>query len=258
MPSATRSTSPNSISPMAASSAFNMAGAARRRSKDFCTTCSRPRAISSTPCLHPVRTSITTITCMWIGCGARADAASASRQQSPARSPRRAPAAVLRHSATVIVPIPRSLARSQAGRGGVKPPKTTSAGRAPWPERIEQSSINAAVDRFALTPARLHLAEHRRSRPAIDFKPVAFLIFAERGARQHASLAVDLVVVVTARGEKPLHPIEIDGRQLHEARPRRFERPRLADAIAQMPDKQDVEIGEIVFLDGKIILGGKK
>src|SRR6516164_3728038 len=185
-------------------------------------------------------------------------AASASRQQSPAKSPRHAPAAILRHNVTVIVPIPWSPARSQTGRAGAKPLKTTSAGPAPWPERIEHSYRSTAVDTFALAPARLHLPEHRRSRPAIDFKPVALLIFAERGARQHAGLAVDLVVVITARGEKPLHPIEIDGRQLHEARPRRFERPRLADAIAQMPDKQDVEIGKIVFLDGKIILGGKK
>ena len=45
-------------------------------------------------------------------------------------------------------------------------------------------------------------------------------------------------------------------------RPRRLERcrlrPRIGDAVAQMADKQHVEIGEIVFLDDEIVLGGEE
>src|ERR1700691_3432617 len=102
------------------------------------------------------------------------------------------------------------------------------------------------------------MREQRRRRPAIDLESVALLIVTERGARLHPGLAVDLVVVVAARGENFLHAVEIAGGKLRDVAPRRLERPRIDDAIAEMPDEQNVEVGEIVFLDEEIVLGSEE
>src|SRR5205823_9622504 len=64
-------------------------------------------------------------------------------------------------------------------------------------------------DRVAITPAAelvlrrlsLHVVEHGGGGPAIDLEPVRLLIGAERRAREHARLAVDLVLV-QARSEE--------------------------------------------------------
>ena len=84
---------------------------------------------------------------------------------------------------------------------------------------------------------RLHLLQHRGSRPAIDLQPVALLIIAKRRARQHAGLAVDLVMIVAALGQNLLHAIKIAGRQLCDLAPWRLERPRIGDAIRKMTNK---------------------
>ena len=46
-----------------------------------------------------------------------------------------------------------------------------------------------------------HVVEHRRRRPAIKLEGICLLIGAERGARLHPGLAVDLVVIEAARRE---------------------------------------------------------
>src|ERR1700691_3079430 len=61
--------------------------------------------------------------------------------------------------------------------------------------------MRALWKRLAPSSMRLHLRKHRGARPTIDLEPVAFLISAERSARQHPGFAVDLVVVIAARGE---------------------------------------------------------
>src|ERR1700756_146324 len=48
-------------------------------------------------------------------------------------------------------------------------------------------------------------AQHGFARPAIDLQSRRFLIGAERRARQHASLAVELVLVETDAREVTLH-----------------------------------------------------
>ena len=53
----------------------------------------------------------------------------------------------------------------------------------------------------SIAAARLHLRQQRRGRPAIELEPVALLIFAERRAREHSGLAVDLVVIIALRGQ---------------------------------------------------------
>ena len=49
-------------------------------------------------------------------------------------------------------------------------------------------------------------------RPAIDLESILLLIVAERRARQHAGVAVDLVVIKAPRGEDLLHAVEIGSR----------------------------------------------
>src|SRR5262245_16439044 len=104
----------------------------------------------------------------------------------------------------------------------------------------------------------LHVVEHGSGGPAIDLEPVRLLIGAERRAREHARLAVDLVLVEAELGERTLHRLDLRGAQLRVLAPRRLERARVADALAQMADEQHVEIGEIVFLDDVIILEREK
>ena len=55
----------------------------------------------------------------------------------------------------------------------------------------------------------IHMREQRGVGPAIDFKTVPLLIIADRRARFHSRLAVDLVVIVAARRQKFLHAIEV-------------------------------------------------
>src|SRR5499433_1219744 len=100
----------------------------------------------------------------------------------------------------------------------------------------------------------LHIVEHRRGWPAIDLEPVRLLIGAERRAREHAGLAVDLVLVEAELGQRTLHRLDLRGAQLRVFAPWRLERTRIGDALAQMADEQHVEIGEIVFLDDVIVL----
>src|ERR1700722_13669959 len=80
----------------------------------------------------------------------------------------------------------------------------------------------------------LHMRKQRRRRPAIELESIVLLIIAERGARFHPGLAVDLVVVIAARGEDFLHAVEIAGGKLRDFAPRRLERPRIGNAIAEM------------------------
>ena len=99
-----------------------------------------------------------------------------------------------------------------------------------------------------------HVLEHRGGRPAIDLEAVGLLIVPERGAREHAGLAVDLVLVEPELGERVLHALDLRALELRVLAPRRLERPRIADAVAQVPDEQHVEIGEIVFLDHEVVV----
>src|SRR5690348_10442844 len=122
---------------------------------------------------------------------------------------------------------------------GAKPPKTTAGGPMRWRVTIERKPRRSAW-------------------PAIKFQSIAFLILAERGAREHAGFAVDLVVIIATRGEQLLHAIEICSRQLHDIAPRCFEWPRVGEAIAQMADEQHIKIGKIIFLDRKIVFGGQE
>src|SRR5205823_2813823 len=66
----------------------------------------------------------------------------------------------------------------------------------------------ATGTRFALCPpyelsprliaAAEHMVEHRLRRPAVEREAVLLLVRAERRARQHAGLAVDLVLIEPA------------------------------------------------------------
>jgi hypothetical protein len=67
-------------------------------------------------------------------------------------------------------------------------------------------------ERSKSAPAHLHLPQDRRRRPAIDLESILLLIVAERCARQHAGVAVDLVVIKAPRGEDLLHADEIGSR----------------------------------------------
>src|SRR5262247_807770 len=97
--------------------------------------------------------------------------------------------------------------------------------------------------------APAHVVEHRRGRPAVDLDAVGLLISAERRAREHAGLAVDLVLVEAELGERALHALDLRRAQLRVLAPWRLERTRIVDALAQVAYEQHVEIGEIVFLD---------
>src|SRR5205807_9202983 len=102
--------------------------------------------------------------------------------------------------------------------------------------------------------ALLHVLEHRRGRPAINLETIGLLICAERGAGEHARLAVDLVLVEAELSQRALHALDLGGAQLRVLAPRPLERAGIADPVAQMPDEQHVEIGEIVFLDHVVVL----
>src|SRR3954447_7647182 len=105
---------------------------------------------------------------------------------------------------------------------------------------------------------RLDRAQHLFARPAIDLEACGLLVGAERSARLHARLAVDLVLVEPRAREPALHRLDIPGSQLLRGRPRRRERLRARHAVGEMADEQHVEIGEIVFLDDEVVLRGQE
>src|SRR4029077_912373 len=120
-------------------------------------------------------------------------------------------------------------------------------------------------NRAAITPAdlvlrrlSLHVVEHGGGGPAIDLEPVRLLIRAQGRAREHTRLAVDLVLVEAELGKRTLHRLDLRGAQLRVLAPRRLERTRVADALAQMADEQHVQIRKIVFLDDVVILEREK
>src|SRR5262245_788554 len=100
----------------------------------------------------------------------------------------------------------------------------------------------------------LHMLEHRGRRPAIDLQAIGLLIGAERRAREHAGLAIDLVLVEADAGERLLHRFDIAGLELRALAPRRLEAARIADALAQMADEQRVKLGEVIVLDHVVVL----
>src|SRR5262245_56296378 len=104
----------------------------------------------------------------------------------------------------------------------------------------------------------LHMLEHRGRRPAIDLQAIGLLIGAERRAREHTGLAVDLVLVEADAGERLLHRFDVAGLELRALAPRRLEAARIADALAQMTDEQHIEIGEIIVLDHVVVLEREK
>src|SRR6516162_4480951 len=93
-----------------------------------------------------------------------------------------------------------------------------------------------------------HMAKHSGSRPAVDLQAVLLLIGAERRARLHAGLAVDLVLIEALRGQRLLHRLDIGGAHDRGLAPRRLKPAGIADAVAHMPDEQHVKVGEIVLL----------
>src|SRR5258707_15864413 len=97
--------------------------------------------------------------------------------------------------------------------------------------------VAAGPSLFDRRPA-MHVVEHRRGRPAIDLEPVRLLIGAERRTREHAGLAVDLVLVEAELGEGTLHRLDLGGAQLRILAPWRLEPTRIGDALAQMADEQ--------------------
>src|SRR5580704_1283011 len=143
----------------------------------------------------------------------------------------------------------RSLSRNSCN-GCLQPTRHSSAP----PPQGKGNRISLRRSIASIPATRLHLCQQSGSRPAIELQPVALLIFAEGGARQHPGLAVDLVVIIAARGEDALHAVEIGSGKLRDLAPRGCERPRVENAVGQMADKQNIQIGEIVFLDGEVVL----
>src|SRR5437868_9745171 len=81
-----------------------------------------------------------------------------------------------------------------------------------------------------------HVIENGLRRPAVERKAVLLLVGTERRARQHAGLAVDLVLVKSTPGERLLHALHRGRRQLHHIAPRLLERSRVRAPVRQMPD----------------------
>src|SRR4051794_25310516 len=85
---------------------------------------------------------------------------------------------------------------------------------------------------------RLDRAQHLFARPAIDLETCGFLVGAERSARLHTGLAVDLVLVEPDARQPALHRLDVLGSQLLRGRPRRRERLRARHAVGEMADEQ--------------------
>src|ERR1700676_5618049 len=67
-----------------------------------------------------------------------------------------------------------------------------------------------------------------------------------------------LVGIETDARQMTLHGFDIGAAQLARSRPRRREWLRAQHAVAEVPDKQYVQIREIIFLDDEIIFRGQK
>src|SRR2546423_1842107 len=88
---------------------------------------------------------------------------------------------------------------SGLSRTGPRHQSLTRRARPPPPGfRLAGSSFGHAAPATPTLSGRclpLHVLEHGPCRPAIDLEPVCLLIGAERRAREHSGLAVDLVLV---------------------------------------------------------------
>src|SRR5262249_47792143 len=102
--------------------------------------------------------------------------------------------------------------------------------------------------------AGAHVVEHGGGRAAIQFLAPWPLVRARRRTGQHAGLAVELVAIEAEVGEPALHRLDLCGAQLRGLAPRRLERPRIENAVAQVADEQHIEVGEIVILDDVVVL----
>src|SRR5579885_107429 len=80
----------------------------------------------------------------------------------------------------------------------------------------------------------LHMREHGGGRPAVHLEPALLLILAERGAGQHAGLAVDLVAIDAECGELALHRLDLRRLELRVLAPGMLERLSPADQIGEM------------------------
>src|SRR5262249_18761924 len=78
-------------------------------------------------------------------------------------------------------------------------------------------------------------------------------IRAKRRARQHAGLAVDLVLVESPPRQLALHLFERQGLELLDLSPWRLERARARDAVGEMADEQHVKIGEVIVLKREVV-----
>src|SRR5262249_8666349 len=115
--------------------------------------------------------------------------------------------------------VARSDASTSRTRRGQPPPGFRLPRALPYTTRVRCTPLRASVLRCSL----LHVLEHRRGRPAIDLEPVRLLIGSERRAREHAGLAVDLVLVEAELGERALHRLDLRGAQLRVLAPWRLE-----------------------------------
>src|ERR1700733_2560459 len=149
------------------------------------------------------------------------------------------------------MPLATTRTTTSSGRGS----QSSTASMANGPDFSLTTASLICIFSTLILARRLHVREHRGGRPAIDLQAIALLIGAERSTRQHAGLAVDLVMIVAALGQDFLHTVEIAGWQLRDLAPRRLERARIEHAVAQVTDKQHVEIGKIVLLEREIVVG---
>src|SRR6185312_3452680 len=136
-------------------------------------------------------------------------------------------------SATRYAAASSSTASAIAGRA-----RTSATERSP---RHELQTARPCAGRFCSVPSPPHVREHVRGRPAVDLEAVLLLVGAERGAGEHAGLAVDLVAIEPERGQPLLHGLDVACLQLRVLAPRRGKRPGAADAVAEMADEQYVE-----------------
>src|SRR5262245_41160159 len=84
---------------------------------------------------------------------------------------------------------------------------------------------------------RAHRLQHRLARPAIDLDPGRLLIGAECGTRQHAGLAIDLVLVDADPRQMLLHRFHGFRTQLRRRRPWRRKGLRVGHAVGEMADE---------------------
>src|ERR1700744_5655714 len=95
--------------------------------------------------------------------------------------------------------------------------------------------MKKALARFLLSSG--DRAQHRLARPAIHLQSGALLVGAERRARLHAGLAVDLVVVEADARQSALHGFDVLGAQLRRGRPWRCKSKRTHHAVGEVADE---------------------